>query len=171
MKFYISLIIFISLCLRKCFSEIIVDGMVLKHDLLSKNKVLFASLFFKESMKRSISLSQMGLINSMNSDIFCFFDMCPLQYERDNMISILLKHVVSDSFTVGGIEFKVDEIDKNSEYLNGSINEVKIRIIKAGNFFYFLCGININWDLILKQQKDLLDLLKNIDSTQTITSK
>lgn len=159
----------------KCFSEIIVDGMVLNNYLLSKNKVLFASLFFKESKKRSVTLSQIGLINSMNSDIFCSFDMCPTQHERDNMISILLNHVVSDTFNVGGIEFKIDEIDKNSEYLNGSINEVKIRIIKTGNFFYFACGININWDVILEQQKDLLDLLKNIDknidNTQTNTSK
>lgn len=148
-------------------SDIEIDGVKLTPELFISNQILFTSLFFKLSMNKTVTLSQIGLISLLTSNIFCSFDMCPFKNERDDIISILFNQIKANSFNVGGITFKIDEIDKNQEYVYGSIGDVKIRIIKSGNYLFFACGINVNWDLLLDQQKDLLNLLKEIDKTDT----
>lgn len=148
-------------------SNIEIDGVKLTPELFINNQILFTSLFFKLSMSKTVTLSQIGLISLLTSNIFCSFDMCPFKNERDDIISIMFSQIQVKSFNISGITFDIDEVDKNHEYVYGSIGDVKIRIIKSGNYLFFACGINVIWDLLLDQQKDLLDLLKEIDKTDT----
>lgn len=138
----------------------------LDKDQFYKEPSIYMKKLLQLSREYTKSLSQIGIIELLNSNSFCYKDMCPSSIERDNIIRIFYGQITDTTkFFIGGVEFDTVQTNKG-ESLIGKHGTIICGIIKAGNYLYYASGLKINWKVLESQQQHILNELKTLASTE-----
>lgn len=131
-----------------------------------KEPSIFMKKLLQLSREYTKSLSQIGIIELLNSNSFCYKDMCPSSIERDNIIRIFYGQITDTTkFFIGGIEFTTVYTNQG-ESLIGKHGPIICGIIKAGNYLFYASGLKLNWKVLEFQQQKILDELKALALTE-----
>ena len=125
-------------------------------------------LFFKDLMKISNvytkNISQVGIINLLNSQIFCLNEMCPNSNQRGNIIRIIFGQISNvDEFKIENILFKITYFNKEDRILVGMHGPITCVLLVSGNYIYYGSGLYMNYKNFLIEQKPIINVLSEID--------
>ncbi len=126
----------------------------------NKNNSLFMINVLRFSKSKTKLLSQNGIIETAKSSNYCLYDMCITKIERDSLIRIFFNQIKSDSFTIGNVQFSITEINFDEGYIKSNHGPINCFILKAGNYFLYIAGVNLDFPKVLQEQSQVIDLLK-----------
>lgn len=131
----------------------------------NKNNSLFMVNVLRFSKSKTKLLSQNGIIETMKNSNYCLYDMCISKYERDTLIRIFYNQITSNTYRINNVQFTISEINHDNDlwYIKSSHGPLSCFIFKAGNFFLYIAGVNLDFSIVKQEQREIIDLLKGLN--------
>ena len=132
----------------------------------SNNNTLLMVNILRLVKANTKTLSQSGIIDMLKNSNYSSNDMIPEKSERDALIRIMFNQLTPTQLSINSVIFTIKEINTTNGYVITSHGPINCFIIKAGNYLLYIAGVGIQWEDVIEQQSEVIEILKKINSQQ-----